>query len=141
MFLAGLASFLVGHALYISLFAASSGELPVHDLVRVVLAILMALGALAMMAVLWPIVSPRLRVPILVYAAAIFVMGLSALTMNSALIVAGAALFMISDGIPATERFVVSAISPHRRWMQPAVWVTYYAAQLLITLGFVLPSL
>ncbi len=76
-----------------------------------------------------------------VYAAAIFIMGLSALTMNSVMIVAGASLFMISDGILAAERFVISAVSPHRRWMQVAVWTTYYAAQLLITLGFVLPLL
>lgn len=141
MFLAGLASFLVAHALYISLFAASSGALVLPDVWRVVLAIAMALGVLALMAVLWPLVSPRLKVPILVYAAAIFVMGLSALTMNSVMIVAGAVLFMISDGILASERFVVSAVSPHRSWMQWAVWITYYAAQLLITLGFVLPAL
>jgi uncharacterized membrane protein YhhN len=140
-FLAGLASFLAAHALYISLFAASSGGLPVPDLWRVVLAIAMALGALGMMAVLWPLVSPRLRVPILVYAAAIFVMGLSALTMNSVMVVAGALLFMVSDGILASERFVVSAVSPHRRWMPWAVWITYYAAQLLITLGFLLPAM
>lgn len=141
MFLGGLASFLVAHALYISLFAASSGEMLLPDLWRVVLAIAMALGALAMVAVLWPLVSPRLRVPILVYAAAILIMGLSALTMNSVMIIAGAVLFMISDGILATERFVISAVSPHRRWMQVAVWTTYYAAQLFITLGFVLPVL
>jgi uncharacterized membrane protein YhhN len=140
-FLAGLASFLVGHALYISLFASFSGAWAVPDLARVVLAIVMALGALAMMAVLWPLVSPRLRVPILVYAAAIFIMGLSALTMNSVLIVAGASLFMISDGLLASERFVISAVSPHRDGMRRAVWITYYVAQLLITLGFVLPLL
>lgn len=140
MFLAGLTSFLTAHALYISLFAASGGEAVLPDTWRAVIAIAMALGALAMVAVLWPLVSPRLRVPILVYAAAIFVMGLSALTMNSALIIVGAVLFMISDGILAGERFVVSAVSPHRSWMHHAVWITYYAAQLLITLGFLLPA-
>lgn len=141
-FLAGLASFLAGHAFYIALFAAfGEGASATSDIWRAPVAVLMALGALGMMAVLWPLVPGRLRLPILVYAAAIFVMGLSALTMNSVVIVIGAALFMISDGLLATERFVLSAESRHRRWMRLAVWITYYAAQLLITLGFVMKAL
>ena len=45
---------------------------------------------------------------------------------------------MASDGLLATEKFLVAAISPHRAWMRLAVWVLYYAAQLAITLGFLL---
>jgi uncharacterized membrane protein YhhN len=140
-FLAGLASFLAAHAVYISLFAASGGgtEPVLSDGLRAMIAIVMALFALAMVALLWPRVPPKVRLPILAYAAAIFVMGLSALTMNSGMIIAGAILFMISDGLLSTERFLVSAVSRHGAWMRPAVWITYYGAQLLITLGFVLP--
>lgn len=142
-FLAGLASFLAAHAFYISLFAASGGgtEPVLPDGWRAMIAIVMALFALAMVALLWPRVPPKMRLPIMVYAAAIFVMGLSALTMNSGMIVAGAILFMISDGILATERFLVPAVSRHRAWMHPAVWITYYGGQLLIVLGFLLPAI
>lgn len=45
---------------------------------------------------------------------------------------------MTSDGLLAAERFLLAAISPHRVWMRYAVWVLYYAAQLAITLGFLL---
>ncbi len=50
----------------------------------------------------------------------------------------GAVLFMASDGLLAAEKFLVAAISPHREWMRYAVWALYYAAQLMITLGFLL---
>ena len=41
-------------------------------------------------------------------------MGLAALTTHSVFVIAGALLFMASDGLLATERFLVSAISPYR---------------------------
>ncbi|TIM34245.1 MAG: lysoplasmalogenase, partial [Mesorhizobium sp.] len=46
--------------------------------------------------------------------------------------------FMASDGLLASEKFLLSAISPHRDWTRRAVWVLYYAAQLAITMGFLL---
>ena len=88
------------------------------------------------MIVLLPRVGPSLRLPVLAYGVAILMMGLSALTLDNYWILAGAILFMASDTILATEKFLVSAISPHRDWMRYAVWVLYYAGQLLITLGF-----
>jgi uncharacterized membrane protein YhhN len=65
-------------------------------------------------------------------------MGVSALTMNNIWVIGGAILFMASDGLLAAEKFLAPAISPHRVWMRYAVWVLYYAAQLGITLGFIL---
>ena len=56
----------------------------------------------------------------------------------SSLVFFCAILFMASDGLIATERFLLAAISPLRVWMRYAVWVLYYAAQLAITLGFLL---
>lgn len=142
-FMAGLASFLAAHAVYIALFAFSGAgmESATGDIWRVPVAILMAIFALGMMAVLWPRLPSNMRLPVLVYTAAIFIMGLSALTMNSVVIILGAVLFMISDGLLATERFALPEASRHRAWMRTAVWITYYAAQLLITLGFVLSAL
>jgi uncharacterized membrane protein YhhN len=91
-----------------------------------------------MLRVLWRRVEPALRVPIAVYVAAILAMGVSSLTTSNLWVVAGAVLFMASDGLLATERFLLSPGSPQTAWMRYAVWVLYYGAQLAITLGLLL---
>lgn len=139
-FLAGLASFLAAHVLYIALFASWGAGPAVlfSEMWRAGIALLMGLAALTMIALLLPRVAAGLRLPIIAYVAVILVMGLAALTTNSLPVISGAILFKVSDGILATERFLLSAVSPARVPMRYAVWVTYYAAQLLITLGFLL---
>ncbi|PZV38215.1 lysoplasmalogenase [Mesorhizobium kowhaii] len=138
-FLGGLASFLVAHIVYVALFLRSGGlELLGAESWRGAIALAMAVFAIVMLAALWRRVGPGLRVPIAVYVAAILAMGISALTTGSVSIIGGALLFMASDGLLAAEKFLVAAISPHRVWMRFAVWALYYAAQLAITLGFLL---
>ncbi|TGT88573.1 MULTISPECIES: lysoplasmalogenase [unclassified Mesorhizobium] len=139
-FLGGLASFLVAHIVYVALFLRSGGglELLSAESWRGAIALAMAVFAIVMLAALWRRVGPGLRIPIAVYVLAILAMGMSALTTNSIWVIGGAVLFMASDGLLATEKFLVPAISPHRAWMRLAVWVLYYAAQLTITLGFLL---
>ncbi|TGV51812.1 lysoplasmalogenase [bacterium M00.F.Ca.ET.141.01.1.1] len=139
-FLGGLASFLVAHIVYVALLLRSGGglELLSAESWRGAIALAMAVFAIVMVAALWRRVGPGLRIPIAVYVLAILAMGMSALTTNSIWVIGGAVLFMASDGLLATEKFLVAAISPHRAWMRLAVWVLYYAAQLAITLGFLL---
>ena len=76
-----------------------------------------------------------LRWPVMVYIAAILAMGMAAIWNGAGLIVAGAASFMISDTILAAERFLMKPDSAYRTFAGPAVWVTYYAAQVAILLG------
>ena len=132
-FLGGLASFLAAHLAYIALFflAGAGGEL-LWQPWRAVMAVAMVAFATTMLAMLWRRVGPDLRLPVAAYAAAILGMGVSALTLDNVWVIAGAVLFMASDGLLAT------AISPHREWMRYAVWALYYMAQLSITLGFLL---
>ena len=139
-FLGGLASFLVAHIVYVALFLRSGGGLGLlgAESWRGAIALAMAVFAIVMLAALWRRVGPSLRVPIAVYVAAILAMGMSALTTSNVWLIGGAVLFMASDGLLATEKFLVAAISPHRVWMRFAVWALYYAAQLGITLGFLL---
>ncbi|UCI20828.1 lysoplasmalogenase [Mesorhizobium sp. B2-1-8] len=139
-FLGGLASFLVAHTVYVVLFLRSGGglELLAAESWRGAIALAMAAFAIVMLAALWRRVGPGLRIPIAVYVLAILAMGMSALTIDSTWVIGGAVLFMASDGLLASEKFLVPAISPHRAWMRLAVWVLYYAAQLAITLGFLL---
>lgn len=98
----------------------------------------MAAFAVVMLAALWRRVSPGLRVPIAIYIAAILAMGISALTLDNPWVIGGAVMFMASDGLLAAEKFLVPAIAPYRAGIRYAVWVLYYAAQLCITLGFLL---
>lgn len=139
-FLGGLASFLAAHVAYVALFLRSGGGTGLlgTEPWRGAIALAMAVFALAMLAALWRRVGPGLRLPVSVYVVAILAMGMSALTTSSFWVIAGAVLFMASDGLLAAEKFLVSAISPHRAWMRYAVWALYYAAQLGITLGFLL---
>lgn len=139
-FLGGLASFLIAHIVYVALFLRSGDGLGVlgAESWRGAIALAMAVFVIITLAALWRRVGPGLRVPIAVYVVAILAMGMSALTTSSSWVIGGAVLFMASDALLATEKFLVAAISPHRAWMRLAVWVLYYAAQLAITLGFLL---
>ncbi|TIU94932.1 MAG: lysoplasmalogenase, partial [Mesorhizobium sp.] len=105
---------------------------------RAAIALAMAVFALAMLFALWRRVGPALRLPVSVYIAAILAMAISALTLSNIWVVGGAVLFMASDGLLASEKFLLTAISPHRALMRHAVWMLYYAAQLGITMGFLL---
>jgi uncharacterized membrane protein YhhN len=82
-------------------------------------------------------ISPSLRGPVTVYIVAILSMGVSALTLDAPLVITGALLFMASDTLLATEKFLLPAISRQRDWMRYAVWGTYYLGQLAITLGLI----
>ena len=139
-FLGGLASFLAAHILYVPLFLQSGGGLGLlgADAWRGAIALAIAAFGIVMLAALWRRVGPALRLPVGVYVAAILAMGISALTIGNLWVIGGAILFMASDGLLAAERFLLAAISPHRVWMRYAVWTLYYAAQLAITLGFLL---
>lgn len=139
-FLAGLGSFLAAHIAYVVLFWLSGGGVEAFfaEPVRMVLAVGMAVFALAMLVLLMREVGPDLRVPVFVYILAILAMGVAALSTPSLWVIAGALAFMASDAILSAERFLLPAISPHRGWMRGAVWVLYYAAQVLIVAGFLL---
>lgn len=139
-FLCGLASFLTAHVLYVVLFAQSGGgkEQLLAETWRVGIATgFIVVLAPTMTALLVPRVTKDLRLPIIAYTATIGAMVLTALTTDSQLVVAGAALFTTSDAILAAEKFLVGSASVHSPWMKYAVWVLYYSGQLLIALGLV----
>ncbi|EFG2587012.1 lysoplasmalogenase, partial [Escherichia coli] len=139
-FLGGLASFLAAHIAYIVLFHRVGGglDLIVAEPWRLALAALVVVFALAVLSILLRRVPPSLRIPVIAYSLTIMFMGVSALTLHNWMIIAGAAAFMASDTLLGWERFVSPAISPNRQMLRYSVWVLYYLAQLLITLGFVL---
>ncbi len=133
-FVPGLASFLVAHLLYVAAFTVGVGEGGVAWPWLVGLGLFTA----AFLRFLWPHLG-RMRGPVAGYVAVIASMAWAAARRAGApgaaepsatLALAGALLFLTSDGILATNRFVVRFASAHG-W----VMLTYYAAQTLIALS------
>jgi uncharacterized membrane protein YhhN len=138
-FLAGLASFLAAHVAYIWLFVMMGGGVDALAASpwRATLAGCLVLFGIVMYAMLYRRVGPDLRLPVAAYVIAILAMGVAALTTHVPLVIIGALLFIASDTLLATERFLLPAISPNRTWMRYARWGLYYAGQLSITMGLV----
>jgi uncharacterized membrane protein YhhN len=129
-FVPGLVSFLLAHLAYIRLFSLGVGFMPR----RRPLAITLAVG-IAMYAFLWWGGLPAaLRLPVGIYMLVIACMAAQALGRAAELrnapafgVAVGACLFMLSDALLATNRFVLPL-------PLASLWVlaSYYAAQILI---------
>jgi uncharacterized membrane protein YhhN len=130
-FLTGLAAFLLGHIAYIVAFAQlapPSTWLDIRALAP------LAVGGTAL-ALLWPRLGD-MRVPVIGYVIAIVTMMAAAIAasriasvpeQNRMLLLAGAALFFVSDLAVARDKFVGASFI-NRAWGLPA----YYTGQLLI---------
>ena len=131
-FLAGLGSFLCAHIAYVALFwGVAGGASPVF-------AIAFGVYAVCMLRWLWPHLA-EMKAPVCAYIAVIYAMGVVAAGAPVALwpVIAGAALFVISDSVLAAETFVFK--DAPRRWTAPVIWTTYYASQVLIAAAFICP--
>lgn len=130
LFVPGLVAFLLAHLAYIALFAEGVGLFPRPR----ALAATLAIGALMYAFLWWGGLPAGLRIPVGVYVMVIACMAAQALGRAAVLgdacarqVALGACLFMVSDALLATNRFV-----------QPlpvaSLWVlaSYYAAQWLI---------
>ncbi len=136
-FLGGLAAFLLAHLAYCVLFAA--GQDPEWSASAPFLA-----GAVLVLGLAFSVFSrlrPHLgnmRLPVAIYAGAIAAMAITALSRGpDPLLLGGVALFLASDIVLASERFVLTGDSPWRRWSAPFIWHAYYAGQALIAASFV----
>lgn len=129
-FVPGLVAFLLAHLAYIALFANGVGLFPR----RRALAATLAVGVLMYGFLWWGGLPAGLRIPVGIYVVVIACMAAQALGRAAVLgdaaarqVALGACLFMVSDALLATHRFV-----------QPlpvaSLWVlaSYYAAQWLI---------
>jgi uncharacterized membrane protein YhhN len=130
-FVPGLVSFLIAHLLYIAAFGQDSSFLAAP-----LLALPFAGAGAILLAVLLP-KAGKLKVPVLVYATAIVVMGWQAATRwqvvaDEAAFCAmlGAILFMLSDSVLAINRFA----KPFRA-AEALLLITYFTAQWLIALS------
>ena len=129
-FLGGLGSFLAAHIAYAVLFLTIGPGFADASLPGLLAVIAFGVG----MGTLMVRKAGPLAVPVAAYVLTIAVMGLGGVTLGG-LVLLGAALFMASDAILGSEKFLMPENSPLRRLTSPAVWVLYYAGQVLITLG------
>lgn len=134
-FLAGLGSFLLAHAAYVALFWGVIGG---ASALSPIVAGVFALYSIGMLRWLWPHLAD-MKAPVCAYIAVIYAMGVTAAAAPVALwpIIAGAALFVISDSVLAAETFVFK--HKPRPWTAPVIWSSYYASQVLIAAAFLCP--
>jgi uncharacterized membrane protein YhhN len=128
----GLGAFLISHLFYLAVMlplASAPGGLPsaLGDLQWAGLALL-ALMAGGVLAWLWPVLG-RLRLAVTAYLGVISAMAAAALCVAGAVpwLGLGALLFVLSDALIAIDKFRRPV--PFRG---PAIWITYYAGQVLI---------
>ena len=132
-FLAGLGSFLIAHVLYIALFISAFSWTEFVSVSHGILAIGMIILAAFALKKLWPVAGKMLPA-VCAYTAAILLMGLVSLGVPIDYLFVGAVLFMVSDLTLAGELFLLSPNDSRRRFTTPFVWVTYYGAQVTLTL-------
>jgi uncharacterized membrane protein YhhN len=136
----GIASVVVAHMVYIALFLRIGGGLGVlgADPSRAAIALTLAVFTVAVLAALIRRIGRTLRIPVAVSGLAALATLICALTTSNPLIIGGAVSLVVSDALFGIETFTIAAVSAHRGWVRLAVWILYYAAQLAITLGFLL---
>jgi uncharacterized membrane protein YhhN len=138
-FVPGLIAFLMAHVLYIFAYRQFSGEQSdnaLNGLQRVRLAFPVILAGSGLVVILFPVLGD-LKIPVMVYAAVLAFMVISALfrygctTQKSFFMVfGGATLFMVSDSLLAINKFLIPIGGSGVLIMS-----TYMAAQFLIIRG------
>lgn len=131
----GMAAFFLAHVAYVVLFWTLGADEAANRSYGVTGPFLLALLTLFYLRFLLPSLG-EMRVPVLVYALAIFLMGALALRLmpEGRLIAIGALLFILSDAILAHELFKAK-VSGQRIVPALAVWSSYFSAQVFILFG------
>jgi uncharacterized membrane protein YhhN len=132
LFVAGLASFLVGHLCYIAglQVRGQDGIWFLAGLVIVVVAVLVV--GLRVIGAVRSSVEPAMAVPVTAYVAVISFMLASAFGTRNAFAIVGAGLFYVSDALIAWDRFVKP-----RPWARLAIMTTYHLGQVGLVLSLV----
>lgn len=137
-FLAGIAAFGAAHIAYVTQFLSIG--IVGHPPAPLVAALAVAVVAGAFLRLVLP-GAGVFRWPVAGYAVLIGVMVWSAVLLPHAYALAmiGAVVFMISDMMIAVEKFRPGLTPRARAMLGPAIWLTYYPAQVLILLAFLPP--
>lgn len=137
-FLYGALAFLIGHLFYIALFLRTG--IGVGAALKQPPRILAALALIAAAIVMTSLLVPRdnaMFVPLSVYTGVLTLMALTSFTLPTSrwLVMAGAALFFISDGFVAWNMFHHDPDPTLAFWRSFAGWMIYWAGQAAICYG------
>lgn len=135
-FLSGLGAFFAAHLAYVALFLTEGMVTVALTAPRLAIGVAMTLATGVMIVRLRPAVGDTLRLPVTAYGLAILAMGLSSLVVAPRFVPLGAVMFMASDTMLGTERFLVAHGSAASRPLAYGVWTLYWLGQATITLGF-----
>lgn len=138
-FLAGMAAFFAGHVAYIALFVTLGDGVGVIA-ARWQVPVALLVFAAGVYAYLWPDLE-MFRLPVAGYSVAIAAMGITAISLPLSgwflWIVAGAGFFILSDTILAAEKFRPPKVAWFEKLAPHLVWLFYWGAQVMITLGVI----
>jgi len=129
-FVLGLASFLLGHLVFIVLFVQYGLENVRLAGVAIVLATLLAISIGRVIVQGAAYADPKLGKPVLAYLLIISSMAVVGWSTAMPWVIAGTTLFVISDSILGWRQFV-----GQKAWMGPAVMITYHGAIVSLALS------
>jgi uncharacterized membrane protein YhhN len=133
-FIGGVASFLSAHVAYVALLATTSDPaIALGEPWRVVAGALVALLTLGVLARIWR-PAGRLALPIGVYVLLFMVLVWLTLGLADPFVFVGAALFIVSDIVLTIRKYWTGPGHPIDGAAAYFVWVTYFAAQVILTL-------
>ncbi len=126
-FLAGLASFLIGHGCYIPALLSGTDFSALRGILAALPLAVLGAGAYVSLRRHLP---GKMKPPVAAYLLVILGMAWAAVMRGEALLIAGAASFVLSDYILARTLFI-----RRRKWSDAAVMLTYLLAQLCLAGG------
>lgn len=133
-FIGGVASFLSAHVAYVALLATTSDPaIALGEPWRVVAGALVALLTLGVLARIWR-PAGQLALPIGVYVLLFMVLVWLTLGLADPFVFVGAALFIVSDIVLTIRKYWTGPGHPIDSAAAYFVWVTYFAAQVILTL-------
>ena len=135
----GLGSFLIAHILYVAAFWTLGEHGHWLSPLRACLIAVSVLGAIGMLAWLWPHLG-AMRAAVSVYIAAIVAMLVTSILLpwQAWPVMVGALAFMASDAILSAELFRGAKLGGSERLTAYAIWGLYYGGQAAIAYGLLI---
>jgi uncharacterized membrane protein YhhN len=131
LFLFGLISFLLAHVFYVALLVKEKSRAPM-SLFRKIAGPIVVFAVFSTLVALWHGLA-EMRIPVLMYSIVLGAMATTALRSRFPSVVAiGALSFLASDTMLAVSIFGHPFVGS-----RALVWITYYAAQLMISVGVI----
>lgn len=129
-FVLGLASFLLGHAVFVGLFLQQGLDTPWLGVVAAVLAVVLAVTAGRRIVAGAVAGDASLRIPVSAYLVVISAMTVLGWSTGRPWVIIGSTAFVVSDSVLGWRQFVTE-----KRWMSVTVMVTYHLAIAGLALG------